>query len=473
MVQTCDVLVLGAGAAGMPAAIFAAQQGARVVLIEAAERIGGTFHLSSGQMSAAGTRIQAEKGIVDSPEEHFRDAMRINKGTGNPNIIRLAIDNAADTLHWLLDSGLEVLPEHPIVHFGHEPYSTPRTYWGAEEGRSVLKVLAPQVEKAVTEGKIDLRLNTKVVEFKRNDDGSICARLQSNSINYLVNAKSIIIATGGFSANPELFQKLSAGKKLYGGGNPQSQGEGLLAAQELGAAIVNDDVFLPTFAAVSDETAHGGYTFVTQTYPQYRQPWEVYVDTNGNRFVCEDDPSVDNRERALLEIPDMRFWMIFDEHVRNEAPNIFTMNDWSQMAQKFNKNPAFRSAGNLDDLAALIGVDPANLKKSIKDYNDALASGSPDPLGRTHRPVPIETGPFYAIEHVGWSIVSFAGLSVDNDLRVVDQNGNPIPGLYAAGEVLGMGATSGGAFVGGMSVTPAMTLGRLLGARLGAEHKSA
>nr|WP_198148499.1 FAD-dependent oxidoreductase [Sphingomonas sp. Y57] len=467
MVQKCGVLVLGAGAAGMPAAIFAAEQGAHVILVEAAERIGGTFHLSSGQMSAAGTRVQAAKGIKDSAEDHFLDAMRINRGTGNPAIIKLAINNAADTFHWLLDNGLEILPEHPIVHFGHEPYSTPRTYWGPEEGRSVLKVLAPQVEKAVQEGRIDLRLNTRLEGFKRNDDGTLSVQLQSNASSYMVEAESVILATGGFSANPELFQKLSDGKRLYGGGSHQSRGDGLVAALDAGGVVVNEKSFLPTFAAVADASAHGGYTFVTQTYPQYREPWEIYVDPDGRRFIREDDPSVDARERALLELPGMRFWMIFDERVRQEAPTVFTMNSWEEMAPKFNHEAAYQKADTLDELAALIGADPAKLTATVNDYNSALLAGETDPMGRKHRPLPIKVGPYYAIEHVGWSIVSFAGLSVDPELRVIDGEGNPIPGLYAAGEILGMGATSGNAFVGGMSVTPAMTFGRLLGSRLG------
>lgn len=464
--EQLDLVILGAGAAGMPAAAFAASGGRRVTLVEVADRIGGSLHLSSGQMSAAGTRLQAAKKIVDSPDRHFDDIMRISGGTANAELVRLAVDNAADTLHWLLDNGLEILPDHPIIHYGHEPYSVPRTYWGPEEGRSVLKVLAPQVEKAVSDGRIDLRLGTRLQGIRRDNGSGLVLTLESDKGRYEVAARDVIIATGGFSANPELFRELVE-KPLYGGGWDYNRGDGLVAAVKAGGTIANRDHFLPTFAGVRDPDAHGGVTFATQTYPQFREPWELYVDGRGARFVREDDPSVDRRERALRELPGMRFWALFDDRIRREAPSFFLGAEWDTVARRFNKLPAYRCATSVSELAARIGADEATLAATIRAYNDAIVGNAPDPMGRQHRPLPIAEPPFYAVEHVGWSIVSFPGLGVNGKLQVVDGDGRPIPGLYAAGEVLGLGATSGNAFCGGMGVTPAMTFGRLLGTRLG------
>ena len=117
-------------------------------------------------------------------------------------------------------------------------------------------------------------------------------------------------------------------------------------------------------------------------------------------------------------------------------------------------------------------MNEAVLHEPITSYNDALQSGAPDPRGRLHRPLPLETGPFYAIEHVGWSVAGFAGIAIDTNMRVIKENGDPIPGLYAAGEIIGLGQTSGNAFVGGMSVTPSMTFGRLVGSERGRFHAS-
>ncbi len=466
MAERCDLLIIGAGAAGMPAALFGSGDGRNVVLIDAADRIGGTFHLSSGQMSAAGTRVQAANGIVDSPQAHYDDIMRISRGTANPGIVKLATEHAADTLHWLLDNGLELLPDHPIIHYGHEPYSVPRTYWGPEEGRSVLAVLAPLIDAAVAEGRIDLRLETRLIALERTNGTGLRAVLDCAGTPSVIDADAIVLATGGYSANAELFPSLSSGQPLHGGGSPGSQGDGLLAAAAVGGTIINREAFLPTFAAVEDASAHGGMTFATQTYPQFRQPWEVYVDGAGDRFVREDDPSVDRRERALLALPNLQFWAIFDDRIRREAPPFFTLDAWEDVAPRFNREPAYRRADDVPTLAAAMAVDPAKLAHTLADYNAAIADGGPDPMGREHRPLPIIEPPFYAVRHFGWSIVGFAGLGVDDELRVIDASGDPIPGLFAAGEILGLAATSGNAFAGGMSVTPAMTFGRLLGQRL-------
>jgi fumarate reductase flavoprotein subunit len=464
-----DILIVGAGAAGIPAALFGSATGAHVVLVDTASRAGGTFYLSTGQMSAAGTRLQAEKGIDDSPQKHFDDVMRINKGTANPDLVKLAVDNAADTLHWLFDNGLEVLPEHPVVHFGHEPYETPRTYWAAAGGLAIWDILKPLLDASVASQQIDLRLETKLSSISRNGNG-VRVTLEHAGRRYDITAGTVLLATGGYTSNPELFSELSGGKPLYGGANEHSLGQGLVAARNIGASIVNRNYYLPSFAAVADVSAHGGYTFLTQTYPQFRQPWEVYVNSDGQRFMREDDPSVDRRERELLKLPGMRFWAIFDESIRDAAPSFFLTHSWDEIKSRFNKDPAFRSAESLSDLAQLIDCDAQTLQRSISEFNEAVNTGTADEFGREHRPLAVGKPPFYAIEHVGWSIVGFAGLGVNAALQVVDESGAIIDGLYAAGEILGMGATSGDAFSGGMSVTPAMTFGRLLGQQLADEY---
>ena len=139
--QPWDVIVVGGGNTGLPAAIFAAERGARVLILEAAPRLGGTLWLSSGQMSAAGTRLQASLGISDTPQSHYDDVMRISKGTANPDILRLAVFNAADTFDWLTDNGLVVHDGHPVTGTTHEPYSHARYAWGLEGGRSLIEVL--------------------------------------------------------------------------------------------------------------------------------------------------------------------------------------------------------------------------------------------------------------------------------------------------------------------------------------------
>ena len=110
-----DMIIVGAGTAGLPAAIFASRRGAQVLLIDSADKIGGNLHLANGQIAAAGSRTQAAKGIVDSPDRHYNDIMRITRGLANPEIVRLTVDHAPVTINWLLDNGLKPLPEHPVT----------------------------------------------------------------------------------------------------------------------------------------------------------------------------------------------------------------------------------------------------------------------------------------------------------------------------------------------------------------------
>ena len=463
-----DIVVVGAGAAGIPAALFSGAAGARVLLIEAADAVGGTFHVSSGQMSAAGSRVQEAKGIRDTPDDHFRDVMRISRGTADPALVRLAVDNAADTLHWLLDLGLVLEPDHPVIHYGHEPYGIPRTYWAAKGGMAILKCLRPSIEAAAARGDIEVWTTTRLVGLLTDAAGGITGvRLQRGGGIAEVRARAVILATGGYTANPELFSRMSGGRQLYGGGYAHARGEGLQAAVSIGAQVRNREAYLPTFAAVSAPEAAGGFTFSTQTYPQFRQPWELYVDDAGDRFIREDEPSVDLRERALLNLPHMRFWALYDSRIAREAPSFFDQASPAEIARRFETNAAYLRSDSIDELASRMGMDGRRLVRTIEAYNAAIASGAPDSMDRLFRPLPLVEPPFHAVRHVGWSIVGFAGLTVDALLRVTSGDGQPIPNLYAAGEILGLGATSGNSFTGGMSVTPAMTFGRLLGAELG------
>lgn len=463
MSERFDLVVIGAGAAGIPAAIFAARAGAQVLLVDAADKIGGTFHLSSGHMSAAGTRLQAAKGISDTPDAHYADVMRINGGSADPALVRLAVDNAADTLHWLLDNGLEVVAGHPIIYKGHEGYTVPRTYWGPEAGRSVLKVLAPLLEAEIAAGGVTLWLETRMEALLRGGDGDVCGvRVRDGAASRDVTAGAVLLATGGYTASAAAYAALNPGVPLYSGGYPTAQGDGIFAAQELGAAVVGRGAYLPIFACVSSPGAVGGYANSTCTNPLIRMPWEIFVNDRGERFFAEDQPSCDHREHALAEQPGLRFWVVYDEAIRLAAPPLFGD---AALAALFGEHPDYVVANSLAALAEQTGMDADVLAATVARYND----GSADAMGRTHKPAAVGTGPFYAVRHFGWSITSFAGVGVDGELRVVDEAGVPIGNLYAAGEVLGFGQTSGTAFCSGMSVTPAMTFGRMLGARLGAE----
>jgi glycine/D-amino acid oxidase-like deaminating enzyme len=454
-----DLVVVGAGTAGIPCAVEASRRGARVLLLEKQTDVGGTLHVSGGHLSAGGARRQREHGISDSPEAHLADVRRIAHGTGRADLMELATKLAPATVDWLADCGFEFDPASPRIVYGHEPYSTPRTFYGPEGGRSILAVL----RRLLSGSKVDLRLGTRV-EKLLTEEGRVTG--VQTSAGEAFRTRVVILTTGGYGANPYLFQELD-GRPLFTSAVPGSTGDGLLMARAVGAGIQGSGTFIPTFGGLTE--ADDEHRVLWDERPVLvaaeRPPWEVYVDRRGKRFVAEDEPSIDVKERKLAQLPDLTFWVVFDTRgLENGAPIV---KRWSidELRAMANRRPGISSAPTLRELAEKSGIDPDGLKVEIDAYNAGLERGH-DAMGRTFLPAPIADPPFLAIRNHGVTLITFCGLDVDGELRVRDTDGNAIEGLYAAGEVVGAGATSGNAFCGGMLVTPAISFGRWLGARV-------
>lgn len=468
--EKADLLIVGAGTAGLPAAIEAARAGLRVTVVEQADQVGGTLWRSWAQLSAAGTALQRSKGIDDSPDLHFADVMRISHNSADPKLVRLAVDHAADTVDWLMSAGFEMDPAAPAILYFHEPYRVARTYWGVRGGLSVLEVLIPRFERACADGSVTLLLNTTVTALRADGDNRVAGVtvFGADGARADLDADHVLLTTGGYSGNAELFPQLTGGAPLVGPGAPTSTGTGILAALDLGATTRGGDLFLPTYGGVllpdspSKTVPLDDYPQLT---PQSRQPWEIHVNERGERFVAEDAASVDVRENALLDQPGLRFWVVYDNAVRQKAPALFPTWADEDLAEAFETHPSFATADTIEELAEKAGVDPAGLRRSVDEYNAAVASGVDSAFGRAHLPLPIEQAPFYAVRNHGSTLKSPAGLVVDADLRVLGAAG-PVENLYAAGEVLGGSTLSGKSFVSGMSVTPALSFGRLLGRRI-------
>jgi fumarate reductase flavoprotein subunit len=461
-----DVIVVGGGSSGLPAAIFSARRGARVLLVDVASKLGGTLWVASGQMSAAGTRLQREKGIGDSPDSHYDDIMRINRHTANAALVRMAVDHAADTFDWLMDSGFEPLPDHPILGWGHEPYREKRYYWGADGGISVKNILVPMVEELEKSGAITVKLEHRVTALELDDDGrvvGVTARDAEGRTHKFLGA-STVLTTGGYASNAGKFEELSGLTQYHALPYEHSQGDGLDLGLAVGGWLRGHENVYCNFGTLFDtDQFPAQMTARPETFPERRQPWEIYVNAHGQRFVKEDVPSVDAREFALLQQPDRRYWIVFDQAIFDASPPLLI--DWTRqdMIAAFDRNgPAFSKADTVEELAAEIGVDARKLCDTVEAFNYGVETGH-DLFGRDHAPRKIEQGPFYAIRMQGCSITGAVGLAVDDDLRVIRKDGSPIGGLYAAGEMLGSSQTMGKAACGGMMVTPALTFGRLLG----------
>ena len=463
-----DMIVVGAGTTGLPAATFAAQRGGRVLLVEAAEKIGGTLHLSSGQVSAAGTRLQAEKGIEDSPEQHLEEAIRISRGTIDPALARLSIFNAGEAFDWMMELGFDVQDQCPSIESVHERYEVARYYWGNDFGRSVLDVLEQAMREQEAVGHIKVLTGTRVIGLLQNRKGVVhgVELADGEGRESAVEGKNVVLASGGYTANPAMFRRLCGHRLYVNGAYEYAQGDGYDLAIAAGGYLRGRENYLSNFGWLLED---GPYPKAIlgrlNTFPDSRPPWEIYVNMHGQRFVREDEPSVDAREHALLEQPDLRYWVVFDDHIFHNAPPI--VYDWSreQMAESFNTREAFRKADSLESLAQSIGVPVDVLANTVAEFNASVAEGR-DGMGRRHLPAPITRPPFYAIRQQGGSLSSTVGVAVNEKLQVLRPDGDAIPGLYAAGEILGSGQLQGNAFVGGMMVMPCIVFGRLLGERL-------
>jgi fumarate reductase flavoprotein subunit len=164
----------------------------------------------------------------------------------------------------------------------------------------------------------------------------------------------------------------------------------------------------------------------------------------------------------------LTFWIVFDEAIVREAPAWAPAWGADDLRRAAAEGKLLHRADSIPELATIMGVSEANLTAALEGYNRGVATGAPDPLGREHRPLTVAEPPFYAAKMHAYTNLSWAGLRVNADLAVLQADGTPIEGLYAVGEILGFSTFSGRAFVGGMSLGPAMSLGRYLGQRLGA-----
>jgi len=464
-----DFIIVGAGTAGLPAAIHASRRGAKVLMLEAADTLGGTLSMASGQISAAGTRLQEASGIADSPDRHYDDITESTFGEADPDIVRRTVDLAPDTLTWLLDRGLVPLPDHPVTGAapGRAGYSVPRYFWAEAAGKAILKVVLEELEREMPQGNIAISLNTRATGLLASDSGAVeGVRAESAAEEWTFRGRHILLTSGGYAMNPEMFERLTGYPAYAAGSWPHAMGDGLELAVSVGGWLRGQQLHRAGTGSILSAAEFPARVYARfATVPQQRLPWEIWVDDSGQRFIREDEPRVRPRAQAVLRLPRLRYAIVFDENILNTAPPGLPDFSREQLLEHCENHPMFARAGSLPELAAKADVDAAGLEQTVRDYNAAVASGR-DAFGREHLPKAISRPPFYAITHLGSSATSSAGVAVNSDMRVLRGNQEPIPGLYAAGEVLGSGATLGSTFAPGMMLTPALSLGRWLGMTL-------
>ena len=471
-----DILIVGAGTAGMSCAITAAQRGLKVGVVEKSDHVGGAMHWSGGHMSAGGTRLQEEKGIEDSVEKHLADIYRINGKSGDLSLIELAVHEAPKTIEWLDELGMEWAPECPRIIYGHVAYDTARTVYGPEKAISIYKVLLPKWDEEVAKGNIECHFENTFVGLDKSEqrfDTVIC--LTANGpCTYATN--NIVITSGGYGSNPAYFQQKHPGIPLVSSSYPTATADGHVILEKHGGQFRFGEFHLPSLGGMEEEAGSGRVDFnknwAMVLTSVYRQPRDIYVNAYGKRFISEDEVSPETRELATMQQPDWCFWVVFDETALNSPDEngnhnpIMIGRSVEEMKEEATRSNALCMANTIEELANKTGLPFDNLNQTICDYNSMVDTKEDPDFGRRYLEDPIKTAPFYALKVHASVLVTFGGIKVNKELQVLDSDGEPMPGIYAAGEVLGLGATSGSSFCSGMAITPALGFGRILGRTL-------
>jgi fumarate reductase flavoprotein subunit len=330
-------------------------------------------------------------------------------------------------------------------------------------------VTEPLFRQAMAAGRITLLLDTGAAELVQDKSGAVIGVTAEDEAGRLTDymARNVLIACGGCASNPRMYEDLHGVPLTSQIAYPFSQGMGFTLGLGAGGYLRGGENYIGSFGGLlSDDNYPASVDGSFEHHPEIRQPWEIYVNARGERFMREDHPSIDYREKALCRQPGQRMWVVADQAMVDKAPPWFPK--WSQekFFAAFGTHPMFVKAETLTALAVKAGIEPRGLAGAVAGYNAALAEGLPDAHGRTHRPVPYGKGPFYAVRLTATQLKSFAGLAIDAKLRVIRRDGSAIKGLYAAGEVIGGGVTGGAAYTNGSMVTPAITFGRMVGQRI-------
>jgi fumarate reductase flavoprotein subunit len=497
MTQNYDAIIIGGGSAGMACAVRAAQLHLTICIIEIDKEIGGTLHLTAGHLSAANTKRQAEKNIKDSVNEHFDDLLKISKNTLDNDIALKAVNLAPNTINWLQDLGYTFHENTPIIIYGHEAYSTARTYFGDKDyggkdikgsGKAVLNTLLPLFKKKEAEQKIVVFYNHQLTNLIKNNEEIIAIHTLNietkKEVIFTTKNIPVIITTGGYAANANFYTKVMQPflqqkeahypNRLLSSAHTNSQGQGIEAILNIGGQFVGAEKHISTLGGIELEPNSGRTSFwdawARVSNSKDRTPREIYINENGERFMNEQDLTVDQRERIVLKQPNQRFYAIMDEASLQAGPCIVVQWNVEQFKAEAEKEKCCWAANSIEELAEKIGVPKNNLVNTVKDYNNSVSIKKDDAFNRSILDYDVKSPPYYAILIYAYSLISFGGIKVNTHLQVLNQNNAPIKNLYAAGEILGAAATSGNAFCGGMLLTPALSFGKWLAEEI-AENK--
>jgi fumarate reductase flavoprotein subunit len=441
-----DVLVVGAGACGLAAAIAAHDAGAGVAIIEKLDRPGGNSSLSTGSVPAAGTRFQREAGIADSPERFIEDLVRTGGPTDCPQLLRRLVETSTATVEWLVDSvGARISLVTAYKHVGH---SVPRLHAPvSRRGQDLVNDLLAAVEKRGIPVAVGNGATALVADA---NGGVIGADIKTtNGERQRIIARKIVLAVNGFAGNRDLVARFcpEISGALYFGARG-STGEAVLWGEQLGAALGNIGAY-QGYAAVSDP--HGSLLSWTTI-----EKGGIIVNGAGRRFGDESagysgyTPNVMAQGAPCFAIFDQK---IFDVAALEE--------EFVELANY----GGIKKADTPAALAELHRLEPAAIASTVENYNRAARGDEPDAFGRRDFALAPLSGALYICRVVPGLFHTQGGLMVDNDGRVLRPNGQPIANLFAGGgAAVGLSGRAGaGGYASGNGLLSAIGLGRLAG----------
>ena len=432
-----DLVIVGAGGAGMSAAIAAHDAGVEnVVVLEKMGVNGGNTNFSSSGMNASETKFQQEQGIQDSTDLFIQETLDGGHNTGNEELVTFMCENSADAIDWLDSLGITL---DNIAQTGG--MSVKRCH-RPTDGSAVGATLVPGLVAACEERDIPILNECEVTELVTEDGAVVGVQAMNKNIPTTFNAKAVILAAGGLGSNPEMIVEYRPDLEGFVSTNqPGATGDGYRMAEAVGAELIQMDQIQihPTV----EQTTH---TLVGESF---RGSGAILVNTEGNRFYDEMSTR-DKVSAAELAQPEGYVWCVFDQQVY----------DANKSVSKLEKQGLVKQGGSVEELAELINVPADALEATITTYGQS-AGGAADPYGRTEGMIVFQDGNMYAIQVAPGIHHEMGGVRINVNNEALDADGNPIPGLYAAGEVTG--GIHGNNRIGGNAVCDIEVFGRNVG----------
>jgi fumarate reductase flavoprotein subunit len=435
--ESTDIVIIGSGGAGLSSAITATEKGAKVIVLEKMAYFGGNSNRSEGEMNAAGTKQQKAHDITDdTPERFAADTIRGGHGLNDPALVKALTENAASAEEWLLDLG---------AHFchrmgrgggqtrarGHGPCD------GSPVGIEIMRVLGERADK----DHIDMRLNNRVTKILMKNGKVSGVQVKTPKGMETINAKAVILATGGFGANHKMVEKYRPELKGFSTTNhPGATGDGIILAQQVGAGLtdieqiqIHPTVIKKNGALISESMrARGGFL----------------LNKNGKRFTNE-LLTRDVVSANELKQPGGIAYLVIDNSIYSK----------NKMAQNYTAEKLMTKCDTIADVAKLIGVDEKVVQASFDQYHKAFDNKKDDLFGRPEMLIRMDQAPYFVAEVTPGIHHTMGGVKIDPQAEVLTPEKKPIPGLFAAGEVTG--GVHGGNRIGGNAVADIITFGRI------------